>query len=400
MGFADLLRLSGGSILAHRLRSALTMLGILIGIASVILLTSIGEGTRAYVLEQFTQFGTTVLAINPGKTQTSGSPGALGGTVRKLTIEDAEAIERVPGVEDVVPLSFGVARVELEERGRSVFIYGVTSKVPEVWKFAVRQGRFLPEGDPRRAAPLVVLGPTLKRELFDEENALGNHVRIGGQRFLVIGVMEPKGQLLGIDIDDSAYIPVANALQIFNKDGLVEVDVLFSSLAAESEVVERIRTLLTERHEGEEDFSITTQTAMIEVMGNVLNIVSIAVAAIAGISLFVGALGILTMMWISVNERVNEIGLAKALGATSGQVLALFLSEALLLSVLGGLLGVGAGLGAAGLMKAFLPGLPVVVPVRFVIAAVVVSLAVGVLSGALPARRAAALDPVEALRAE
>jgi len=400
VGFADLMRLSGGAILAHRLRSALTMLGILIGIASVILLTSIGEGVRAYVLKQFTQFGTTVLAINPGRTQTSGSPGALGGTVKKLTIEDAEAIERLPGVESVVPLSFGVARVELAERGRSVFIYGVTSAVPEVWKFAVRQGRFLPEGDPRRAAPLVVLGPTLKRALFEEDNALGHHVRIGGQRFLVIGVMEPKGQMLGIDIDDSAYIPVANALQIFNKDGLIEVDVLFSSLAAESEIVARIRRLMIERHDGEEDFSITTQTAMIEVMGNVLNIVSIAVAAIAGISLFVGAIGILTMMWISVNERVNEIGLAKALGATGGQVLILFLAEALLLSLAGGLLGVGTGLGAAWLIKAFVPALPVVVPVRFVVAAVVIGLLVGILSGALPAKRAAALDPVEALRAE
>ena len=400
MGLRDLLALAGSSILAHRLRSALTMLGILIGIASVILLTSIGEGTRDYVLKQFTQFGTTVLAINPGKTQTTGSPGALGGTVRKLTIEDAEAIERLPGIEDVVPLAFGMARVEWKERGRSVFIYGVNSKVPKVWKFGVRQGRFLPEGDPRRGAPLVVLGPKLKREVFGEANALGEHVRIGGQRYLVIGIMDSKGQLLGFDIDDSAYIPVASAQALFNQDGLLEVDVLFSSLAAEDEIVRRIRTLLKERHEGEEDFSITTQTSMLEVMGNVLGVVSIAVSAIAGISLFVGALGILTMMWISVNERVNEIGLAKALGATGGQVLALFLAEAILLSLAGGLLGVGVGLGLAGLLKLFVPGLPVVVPLRFVISAVAVSFLVGVGSGALPARRAARLDPVEALRAE
>jgi len=211
VSFRDLFRLTGGAVLAHRLRSSLTMLGILIGIASVILLTSIGEGTRQYILSEFTQFGTNILAINPGKVETTGMPGALGATLHKLTVEDAEVLRRLPGVEYVVPLAMGMARVERGERGRSIFIYGVNSEVPEVWKFRVRQGRFLPEGDPRRASPLTVLGPTLKRELFGSENALGKHVRIGGRRFLVIGVMEPKGQLLGIDIDDSAYIPVASA---------------------------------------------------------------------------------------------------------------------------------------------------------------------------------------------
>ena len=157
----------------------------------------------------------------------------MGGTVRKLTLEDAEAIRRVPGVERVVPVAFGQARVEAGERGRSVFVYGVTSDVPATWKFQVGRDGFCPTGDPRRGGPVAVLGPKLKRELFGDANALGEHVRIGGRRFQVIGVMAPKGQMLGFDIDDAAYMPVAVAQQLFNQDDLLEIDVLFSH-AAES----------------------------------------------------------------------------------------------------------------------------------------------------------------------
>jgi putative ABC transport system permease protein len=365
----------------------------------VILLTSIGEGTRQYILSEFTQFGTNLLAINPGKTMTTGQPGALAGTFRKLTIEDMEVLRRIPGVESAVPVVFGTARVESEDRGRSVFIYGVNSEVPAIWKFYIGQGRFLPEGDPRRSAPVAVLGPTLKREIFGEDNALGRYVRIGGRRFLVIGVMAPKGQFLGIDIDDSAYIPVASAQELFDHDGLWEIDLLFSPLMERS-VVENVRRILIERHGGEEDFTITTQNDALAVMDRVLGIVSLAVGAIGAISLVVGAIGILTMMWISVNERTSEIGLAKAIGASSSQILALHLSEATLLSVAGGAIGVAVGLGTATLLRWIVPGLPVNTPVRYVFAALGVSLLVGLASGALPALRASRLDPVEALRAE
>ena len=399
MGFNEFLRLAWSAVVAHRLRSVLTTLGIVIGIASVILLTSIGEGTRRYILSEFTQFGTNLMGINPGKVITTGQPGALAGTVRKLTIEDAEALLRIQGVEKIVPLSFGTARVEAEGRGRSVFIYGVNSQVPDVWKFRIGQGRFLPPGDPRRGAPLTVLGPTVKREIFGDENALGKYLRVGGRRFLVIGIMAPKGQFLGIDIDDSVYIPVASAQQLFNQDGLWEIDLTFSS-RMEDAVVSAVRQVLTERHAGEEDFTITTQTEALGVLDRVLGIVSLSVGGIGAISLVVGAIGILTMMWISVNERTAEIGLAKAIGATSFQILTLYLMEASLLSLAGGALGVGLGIGIARALQWAVPGLPVHTPLRFVVAALLVSLAVGLLSGVLPARRAARMDPVEALRAE
>lgn len=395
---ADYFLLGFGALRGHRLRSFLSMLGIAIGITAVILLTSIGEGTRRYLIAEFTQFGTNVLAINPGKTETGGLPGVLGGTTHKLTLDDADGIERLSGVEKVVPLVMGQARVEGDGRGRSVFIYGATSDVPAVWKFEVGQGSFLPPGDPRRGSMVAVLGPKLKRELFRDENALGRFVRVASFRLRVIGVMAPKGRILGIDIDDSVYVPVATAMQMFNLDELLEIDVLFSHEGLVAGVVERVRKLLTERHAGKEDFTITTQTAMLDVFDKVMKVITASVGAIAGISLLVGAIGILTMMWIAVNERVHEIGLMRALGATDAQVQRLFLLEAVILTVAGGTVGILAGIVIARVLKFVVPGMPVYTPFYYIVAALLVSVITGLLSGVVPARRAALLNPVDALR--
>lgn len=397
---SDLVRLALGALRAHRLRSALSMLGIAVGVASVILLTSVGEGTRLYLLSQFTQFGTNLMGINPGKAKTLGIPGVLGGTTHKLTIDDAEALERIPGVQRVVPVALGTARAEAGGRGRSVFVYGVTPDIPEVWKFRVRVGSFWPQGDPRRGVPVTVLGPKLARELFGAQNPLGRSVRLGGARFRVIGLMEPKGQMLGFDIDDAAYVPVSSALKLFNLDELFEIDLTYAGASLAARVESDVRRALRLRHAGNEDFTVTTQAAMLEVTGNVMNVITLAVGAIAGISLLVGATGILTMMWIAVGERTAEIGLVRALGASRAQVLLLFLAEAATQSTLGGLLGVGAGLSLCALLRALVPGLPVETPAAFVLAAVAVSLLTGLASGALPARRAAGFDPIVALRAE
>ncbi len=376
------------------------MLGIGIGIASVILLTSIGEGTRRYLMGMFTQFGTNIIAVNPGKSETTGIPGAFGGTTHKLTVDDALALSRMSGVEVVMPLAFGSGRVEANGRSRNVFIYGVTPDAPKVWKYGVRQGSFWPKGDPNRGYQLAVLGPKLKRELFGEANALGQFVRIAGTRFRVIGVMAPKGQFLGFDIDDSAYVPVANVLRIFNLPEINEIDIVYAHAGLASQVEREVRRILTDRHGGEEDFTVTTQAAMLSVFDNVMNVITMSVGAIASISLLVGAIGILTMMWIAVGERTGEIGLARAIGATRRQIHVLFLLEAAALATAGGILGVLAGMGMAALLRLAVPGLPVHTPVLFVVMAVAVSVGTGLLSGLLPARRAAALDPIEALRAE
>jgi putative ABC transport system permease protein len=397
---SDLLRLAAGALASHRLRSVLSMLGIAIGIAAVVVLTSIGEGTRRFILAQFSQFGTNLMAIHPGRAKTSGMPGVFGGTTQHLTIDDAEALGRIPGVDRVVPTAFGSARVEAGTRGRSVAIYGVTPDIETVWRFHTRLGRMWPAGDPRRGAAATVLGPKLARELFGDASPLGETVRIGGRRFRVVGVMEPKGQMLGFDLDDGAYVPVADALRLFDLADLAEIDLTYASPDATARIAAAVKRVLAERHRGEEDFTVTTQEAMLAVFGNVMAIVTGAVGAIAGISLVVGAIGILTMMWITVRERTPEIGLARALGASAPQVAALFLVEAAAVAVLGGAAGVGLGLGVAGLVRALVPGLPVATPLRFVVLALATSLAVGLVAGVLPARRAARLDPIEALRAE
>ncbi len=400
MTTTGILRFALTAVRAHRLRAGLSMLGVAIGIASVILLTALGEGARQYIISQFTQFGSNIIGINPGKVTTMGIPGALGGTTHHLTLEDALALYRVPGVEVVEPFTIGSARVSYQGSGRSVYVYGVTANMPKVWKFKVGQGRFLPEGDPRRGQYVTVLGPTLKRELFREHNPLGRFVKIGGTRFRVIGIMEPKGNMLGFDIDDAAYIPVANGLSMFNLPELVEIDLLFHETLDADLVAARIREKIMERHDGQDDFTITTQTGMLESMDRIMKMITGAVAAIGAISLLVGAIGILSIMWITVNERTGEIGLLKALGAQTWQVTLLFFAESAALSTLGGLLGLGAALGLVAAIRFLIPAMPVSVPYFFVFLALAISILIGIGSGVIPARRAATLDPIEALHAE
>ncbi len=400
MLFMDLIQFAGGAVWAHRLRSILSLIGIAIGVGAVILLTAIGEGTRYFVLAQFTQFGTNILAINPGKTKTLGIPGILGGTTHKLTLEDADAVSRIPGVEAVVPMAMGMGRVEAEGRGRSVNVFGVTADMPAVWRFTIGQGEFLPGGDLNRATAVAVLGPKMKRELFGDQNPLGEIIRVAGYRFRVIGVMEPKGQILGFDLDDAVYVPVANAMRMFNLDELMEIDVAYQSAKMVDRVLEAVRKILIDRHHGTEDFSITTQAAMLESLDEIMGIVTLAAAGIAAISLVVGALGIVTMMWISVGERVSEIGLLRAMGAQPRQIFLIFIVESVLLSVLGGAFGVFLGLVGAFALTLVLPDLPIFVNELYLMLGLLVAIATGLLSGVAPARRAIHIDPVEALHSD
>lgn len=400
MSFGNLLRFAWQALLAHPLRTSLSALGVAVGVLAVTALTSLGEGTRRFILGQFTQFGTNLIAINPGKVKTFGLPGVFGGGVQKLTLEDAEVLRRLPGVDMLTPVVVGQARVEAGNRGRSVFVYGTGPEATRVWRFHVAQGSYLPPVETHRQASVAVLGPKLARELFGSVSALGQRVRIGGRPFLVVGVMEPKGRFLGFDLDDACYIPVASAMALFRASELTEIDVSAVSAEAIPSVVEAIKKLLVARHRGEEDFTVTTQNEMLDTLGRVMDIVTVAVSGIAGISLLVGAIGILTIMWIAVHERTAEIGLLRAIGVERSTVVAVFLLESAMLSLVGGLAGLAGSFGLGFALRAAIPGFPFATPPEAVVAALVVSAVVGLAAGVLPARRAAQVDPVEALREE
>jgi putative ABC transport system permease protein len=399
MGTAELIKLALGAVFSYRMRSFLTALGITVGITAVVLLTSLGEGVHRFVLAEFTQFGTNLIGIAPGKSTTAGISGAIISNVRPMTIDDAEAMERIPAVIASVPVVQGNAPVEFDNRSRRTYIFGVGSEAPMVWQFKVAKGRFLPPDDPRSPRALVVLGSKVQNELFGNRNPLGKRVRIGGERYRVVGVMESKGQMLGFDLDDAVYIPTTRALSLFDRESLMEIDLLYSAGASGNEVAKRARSLLIARH-GSEDFTITTQEQMLEVLGSVLNILTLAVGAVGGISLLVGGVGILTIMIIAVNERTAEVGLLRAIGAGRRQILALFIGEAVVLASIGGLAGLVVGTGGAWLLGVAVPALPTHTPWSYVVLAELLAAVIGLAAGVLPAVRAANLDPIEALRAE
>ena len=399
MLFPDFVRFTYTSLRAHRLRTLLTALGIAVGIAAVILLTSIGEGLHRFVIAEFTQFGTNIIGVSPGRIQTHGASLGAVNTVRSLTIDDAIALRRAPYVQVADPLVQGNADVKYFGKSRRVTLYGVGPDFPEALKMRVASGGFLPQEDPRSARAFVVLGSKVARELFGEENSLGNRVRVGGERYRVIGVMQTKGQVLGFDFDDTVFIPVARALEMFNRESLMEIHITYEPTAPLAEVEQGIKRILVARH-GAEDFTVTSQQKMLEVFGTVLDAITFAVAAIGGISLIVGGVGILTILTIAVAERTSEIGLLRAIGATQRRILLLFLGEAALLAAVGGAAGLVLGWAIARALQLGLPALPVHTPWSYAVLAELVAVVVGLAAGVMPARRAASLDPLEALRSE
>ncbi len=398
MLLSDWLRWVFQAVTTARLRSLLTALGISVGIAAVTMLTSIGEGIRTYMMDSFSQFGTRIIAVTPGKTSTAGLSPLLT-TIRPLSLEDARLLGRLPHVDAVVPLLQGTAKIEGDRFSRDTDVYGVGPDMDRAWKFNVALGRFLPNDDLENSRYFAVLGSRVREELFRNRNPLGAYVRVGGTRFRVVGVMESKGQLLGFDLDDAIYIPADLSMQMFNKESLMEIDVIFKETTTSPEMRDRIQKALIQRH-GDEDFTLFTQEDMLSTLDKILSMLKMAVGALGGVALVVGGVGVLTIMTTALQERTQEIGLLRAVGCTRRQILWMFLGEAVLLSGLGGLLGVSIVAVLVISMNTFVPGLPISLQPFYMLASLALSCGVGLAAGISPAMHAAGLDPIEALRSE
>jgi putative ABC transport system permease protein len=393
----DLLAFAARALRGHRLRTGMSLVGVAIGVAAVVTLTALGEGARRYVVGQFASIGTNLLIVVPGRTETTGGMPGMGGVPNDLTLEDARAVLRgVPEIDLAAPIVMGTETVAFGERRRQVALVGATHEMLEVRRLGIASGRFLPPLEWDRSSPVAVLGQTSARELFPGRDPVGEIVRVGDWRMRVIGVLAPRGQQLGVDMDDVAIVPVATAMKMLNRRSLFRLLMQVRAHTDLDRARDRVVRVIADRH-GEEDVTAITQDAVLGAFTSILRVLTLALAGIASVSLAVAGVGIMNVMLVSVSERTREIGLLKALGAGRRQILLAFLAEAMLLSSTGGVLGLLVGWLAVRLLVALYPALPATPPPWAVAAAFSLSVAVGALFGVLPARRATRLDPVAAL---
>jgi putative ABC transport system permease protein len=398
MALGDLLRFAIRALLGHRLRSGLSLLGVTIGVAAVILLTALGEGALRYVTAEFRDIGAEVLIVLPGKTETTGMFPGVGGAPNDLTLADAEAVlHRVPGVVRIAPIVMGTETVAHGERRRQVAIVGSTHEFFAMRGLKLARGDVLPPGDMRRGAQVVVIGSAVARELFPGRDPVGRIVRVAGLRARVVGVLQPRGTHMGMDLNEVAVVPVATAMRLFNRRSLFRLMVQLGSFEQLSAGKASLIALMKDRHGGEEDVTVLTQDTIVASLSSIVRVLTLSLAAIATVSLGVAGTGIMNVMLVSVAERTPEVGLLRALGVRRRQVLAVFLAEAALLSAAGGVCGLLVGWLGTRLLVALYPALPATPPPWAVIASLLLATGVGILFGLLPARRATQLDPVEAL---
>ena len=399
MKLNDTLQFATHSLNSARSRSVLMIIAMAIGVAAVVILTALGEGARLYVINQFSSLGTNLVIAFPGRSETAGiNPGMLiGQTPRDLVLDDAMAVLRSSAVRRMAPLAIGAATVANGSLNREVVVLGSTSELLGIRHMTMGQGQFLPEGPADAASPVVVIGTKIKQELFGVENAVGNWLRIGDRRFRVIGIISSQGTAMGMNTDELVVIPVASAHMLFNSQNLIRILVEAKS----REQIERARKeteeILFKQHGGERDVTVVTQDAMVATFDRILSTLTMAVGGIAAISLAVAGVLIMNVMLIAVAQRTQEIGLLKALGAPPAQIRRLFFAEAVLLSLVGSVVGLLLGYAGSFVIGQIYPTLPIAPPWWAIIAAFCTALGSGVLFSVWPARRAAELDPVLAL---
>ena len=396
---ADILRFARHAATAYPLRTSLSVLAMAIGVAAVVVLTALGDGARRYVIEQFSSLGSNLVIVLPGSSATGGfSPAnAITTTPRDLTVDDAAALSRLPSVRRVAPLAVGTSEINANGRLREGLVAGTASTYLEIRSFKMAQGSFLPEADWNRGSPVAVIGARIQEEIFAGRPAVGELIRLGDRRLRIVGVLKSTGQGLGMNTDEVVFVPVAIAQGMFNSNTLFRVLIEAKSRDQIEQVKREVAAVLKERHGGEEDITVITQDAVLATFDRLLRALTAAVAGIAAISLAVAGILVMNVMLVAVTQRTGEIGLLKALGARGATIRNAFMAEAAMLSLVGALTGYCLGLFGAFVLRQVYPVFPAYPPNWAVVAALVTSLSTGLLFGIMPARRAARLDPVQAL---
>lgn len=402
MQTSAILRMSLESLWAQKLRTLLTILGMVIGVGSVVLLVSVGEGAKRYVMREFEGLGSNLIVVQPGKSDKKTHLGPpVGAAQRKMTVSDVSAIERTArNIEAVSGLVLGTVSARYEESLSNITVFGTNEQFPDILSIAVGQGGYFTREEDEYRRRVVVIGRNVAHELFGDLSPLGRRIKLNESEFRIVGVLAPMGDKLGLSFDELAFIPTQAALKLFNEDKLFGIRAKASSRVGMDDAVEEIREILRERRDGEEDFTILTQLSMMESLNTILSMLTYVLAAIATISLIVGGIGIMNITWVSVIERTQEIGIRRAVGARRRDILQQFLAEALGLSFLGGVLGVGGALAITYILYAFFPAFDMRSPWWILLPAFGMSLLVGVVFGVGPAWRASRIETLDALRYE
>lgn len=399
MRFMDCNRVAFGALVRSPWRTLMMLIATSIGVAAILVLTSLGEAARRYVTDEFQSLGTHLIIVLPGKSETSGGGmmAMMGESPRDLTLDDAQALLRSPAIELLAPVIVGSASVSYGGFEREFTVLGTTTEFQEIRQWNMSVGEFLPDVGMDRAAPVCVIGATVSDELFRAKSPIGQWLRMGEHRCRVTGVLSEQGTSIMIDVDEVIIVPVVSAQAIFDAPGLFRIIIQAKGRDLMQAAIRDTKRIITARHYGEEDITVITQDAVASTFDGIFGALTAALAGIASISLVVAGVLIMNIMLVAVSQRTSEIGLYKALGAKHRQIIALFLTEAVFLSFIGALLGTVIGyLAVAGLRLAY-ADLDFVPPIWAVAGAIVIAVMSGVVFGLLPARRAARLDPIEAL---
>jgi putative ABC transport system permease protein len=399
MRIGDLLDFAWQVLRGSVARTLLILLAMGIGVAAVVLVTSLGEGARLYVANQFGSLGSNLIIVLPGRSETAGAmPGVLvGKTPRDLTLDDALALKRSHAVRRFAPLIVGAGDVRAGSRSRETPVLGTTAEMLDIRHIKMAQGQFLPQGDPRHSQPVCVIGTKVASELFGSRSVLGEWVRIGDRRFRVIGVLAKQGESMGTNFDEVVIVPLAASQALFNTEALFRILVEAKSRERIGDAKADVEEIIRLRHEGERDVTVITQDAVLATFDRILRALTLTVASIAAISLAVAGILIMNVMLIAVTQRRREIGLLKALGATGGQIRLAFFTEAMLLASGGAAAGLAVGELGRSVIAQLYPAIPFQAPWWALLAAPAIALTTAVLFTVAPARRAALLDPVQAL---